>query len=83
MTYAVMHDDVAAVGRLLDRGQDVNALDEQGCTAFEWACSYRALAVARLLVARGANLFVDVGPGTLLDRALRQGHLPPEFLDWL
>lgn len=52
---ASMKGDVEKVASLLDRGADVNAKDQRGWTALEWALRAGHQNVAKLLVDRGAD----------------------------
>ena len=82
MVDAVADNDVAAVARLLDAGQDVNARNEAGETAFSYACTNNAFEVAKLLHARGADVnTVDAGNGSPLDWAVCWASA--EFCAWL
>lgn len=82
MTSAVVADDLVAVRRLLDAGADVNSRNEQGETAFSFACSANALRVAQLLFDRGAEInMVDAGGGSPLDWTVCQSG--PELRAWL
>ena len=82
MIDAVVADDVGAVTRLLDSGQDVGARNEHGETAFSFACASNAFAVARLLHSLGADVnTIDNGGGSPLDWAVCWAS--PEFRDWL
>jgi ankyrin repeat protein len=82
MTEAVVRDDVERIGALLDSGVDVNARNGLGETAFSFACAYNALAAAKLLHSRGAEInSIDHGGGSLLDWAVCQSS--PEFRAWL
>ena len=82
MTDAVIADDVSAIAKLLDAGQDVNARNENGETAFSYACANNALGAAKLLHARGADVnTVDKGNGSPLDWAVCWSS--PEFCKWL
>ena len=82
MVDAVVANDAAAVAKLLDAGQDVNARNEDGETAFSYACANNALEVAKLLHARGADVnTIDKGNGSPLDWAAC--HASPEFCAWL
>ena len=82
MIAAVVAHDTATVRRLLDAGEDVNAANESGETAFSYACANDAFAVARLLHSLGANInTVDDGRGSPLDWAVCwSSH---EFRAWL
>lgn len=51
-----------AIGILLDRGLDVNAVDNQGATALHGAASRGANDIIRLLVSRGARLDMKTKP---------------------
>src|SRR5262245_24492756 len=82
MIHAVTDNDVAGVTKLLDEGQDVNARNESGETAFSYACAHNAFEVAKLLHSRGANInTIDKGNGSPLDWAVCQSS--PEFCAWL
>ena len=70
MVAAASDDDAESVRRLIDAGEDVNAANEDGETAFSYACANNALWVAKLLHALGANInTVDSGGGSPLDWA--------------
>ena len=70
MVRAVCDDDVEAVAKLLDARQNVNAKNENGETAFSYACASNAFKVAKLLHSRGANInTIDKGNGSPLDWA--------------
>ena len=82
MIDAVTANDVAAVARLLDAGQDVNARNERGETAFSYACANNALDVAKYLHSRGADInTIDMGNGSPLDWAVCWSS--PQFCQWL
>ena len=82
MIEAVVANDVSAVERLLDAGQDINACNEQAETAFSFACANDSFAVAKALHARGAEINnVDAGGGSPLDWAVYWAS--PEFRAWL
>ena len=82
MIDAVVADDVGRVVTLLEAGADINARNECGETAFSYACAYNALAVAKALFQRGAEIdTVDAGGGSPLDWAICQSS--PEFREWL
>jgi hypothetical protein len=82
MTTAASSNDVNDVRRLLDDGEDINATNESGETAFSYACANDALEVAKLLYAHGANInTVDNGGGSPLDWAVCWSST--EFRDWL
>jgi ankyrin repeat protein len=51
-----------AVDLLLDRGLDVNAVDDQGATALHGAASRGANEIIRLLVSKGAKLDIKTKP---------------------
>ncbi len=82
MVDAVVRDDAAAVAAMLDSDFAINARNERGETAFSYACANNALACAKLLFARGADINTkDAGGGSPLDWALCwSSH---EFRDWL
>jgi ankyrin repeat protein len=82
MVTAVVRNDVEGVRRRLDAGEDVNARNDDGETAFSYACANNALDVAKLLHACGANVnAVDRGGGSPLDWAVCWSS--PEFRAWL
>jgi ankyrin repeat protein len=79
---AVVAGDLNGVCSILDAGIDINASNENGETAFSYACAYNQLEVAQLLFSRGANVdTVDAGGGSPLDWAVC--HASPEFREWL
>ena len=53
---------LAAVNLLLERGLDVNAVDDQGATALHGAASRGANDIIRLLVSKGARLDFKTKP---------------------
>ncbi|CAI7904252.1 unnamed protein product, partial [Closterium sp. NIES-53] len=60
--------------RLLAAGADVNAQDHTGCTALHVACANRSIAVAKLLMANGANPHLeDMSGNTAYDLANTAG----------
>ncbi len=82
MIDAVIANDVAAIAKLLDAGKDVNSRNENGETAFSYACANNALDAAKLLHARGADInTIDKGNGSPLDWAACWSS--PEFCAWL
>jgi hypothetical protein len=82
MVDAVARDDAAAVAALLDGGLSVDARNERGETAFSYACANNALACAKLLFARGADINTkDAGGGSPLDWAVCWSSY--EFREWL
>jgi ankyrin repeat protein len=82
MVEAVIANNVARIAALLNRGQDINARNERGETAFSFACANNALRSAKLLASRGADInTVDAGGGSPLDWAVCWSS--PEFREWL
>jgi hypothetical protein len=70
MVDAVIANDVKAVAKLLAARQNVNARNENGETAFSYACANNAFEVAQLLHLRGADInTIDKGNGSPLDWA--------------
>ncbi|CAI5469023.1 unnamed protein product [Closterium sp. Yama58-4] len=62
--------NVQYLERLLTAGADVNAQDHAGCTALHVACANRSIAVAKLLMAHGANPHLeDMSGNTAYDLA--------------
>ena len=82
MIDAAADNDVERVRTLLDAGEDANAKNERGETAFSYACANNAFDVARLLFDRGAEInTIDEGGGSPLDWAVCwSSH---EFRAWL
>lgn len=79
---AVVADNVGRVVALLEAGADINASNDCGETAFSFACANNALAVARLLFHRGAEInAVDARGGSPLDWAVCWASA--EFRTWL
>lgn len=58
MSAAVQSGDLAAVERLIEAGADVNAADEDGFTPLLCAAFYGQVEVAKILIARGADINV-------------------------
>jgi hypothetical protein len=82
MIEAVSANNCQAIASLLAAGQDVNAQNIQGETAFSYACARNAIAAAKLLVDRGADInTIDAGGGSPLDWAVC--WVSPEFREWL
>ena len=82
MVEAVATNDVGRVVSLLEAGADINANNDRGETAFSFACANNALAVAKALFLRGADInTVDAGGGSPLDWAVCWAS--PEFRAWL
>jgi len=82
MVRAVCDKDIKAVASLLDARQNVNAKNENGETAFSYACAMNALAVAKLLHSRGADVnTIDKGNGSPLDWAASRAS--KGFCAWL
>jgi ankyrin repeat protein len=82
MVDAVIANDVALIAQLLDAGHDVNSRNENGETAFSYACAYDAFDAAKLLHARGADInTIDKGNGSPLDWA--RARSSREFYAWL
>jgi hypothetical protein len=82
MVDAVIANDVAGVAKLLGAGHNVNARNENGETAFSYACANNAFEVAMLLHSRGADInTIDRGNGSPLDWAAY--YSSPEFCTWL
>ena len=82
MVDAVIANDVKAVAKLLDARQNVNARNENGETAFSYACANNAFEVAKLLHSRGADInTVDKGNGSPLDWAVCWSS--KKFCKWL
>src|SRR5687768_13124198 len=52
---AARTDDHAAVAALLEKGGDANARDEDGATSLAWAANHSNVAMAELLLSKGAN----------------------------
>jgi ankyrin repeat protein len=57
MLDALQQGDVPAFRRLLDEVDDVNRIDEQGWTLLNWAAGRGNVELARLLIAKGADVF--------------------------
>lgn len=71
-----------AMNALLKFNADVLWQNENGETAFSFACAYDQLEAARLLHRHGAYInSVDASGGTPLDWAVC--HARPEFREWL
>jgi ankyrin repeat protein len=71
-----------ALGVLLDLATDINWANDDGETAFSYACAYNQCEAAKLLYTRGANInTVDSSGGKPLDWAVCHCH--PEFRQWL
>src|SRR5436190_1891113 len=78
----VRRADGERVRALLANGEDPNARNERGETAFSYACASNCLAVAKVLFANGADVnTTDVDGGTPLDWAVCWSSL--EFRGWL
>jgi len=80
---AALKGDAAAVARLLARGADVNALDEEaGCTPLHAAASAGHLGIVRMFLAKGANVNApDKGGKTaLVDAAFKSRTQVVAFL---
>ena len=60
---AAREDDVIAVGRLVSQGADVNARDEDGATPLALAADHSNVAVAQLLLNKGADPDLTNGIG--------------------
>lgn len=73
---AAMNGDVAAVRALLDQNVDVNSAQGDGTTALHWAAYSGNTELARLLLARRADLAAKtrLGAFTPLMLAARNGH---------
>ncbi len=54
--YAVMKDNIALVGLLLQRGADVNSRTRSGTTPLHTAVLYGRLEVAQFLIEKGAEI---------------------------
>ena len=75
---AAKDGDRATVRALLEQGADVNLAEGDGMTALHWAASKGDVEVARLLVARGANVkaATRLGSFTPLHLAAQAGSAP-------
>lgn len=73
---AAMNGDAAAVRALLDQNVDVNSAQGDGTTALHWAAFNGNADIARLLLARRADLTAKtrLGAMTPLMMAARNGH---------
>jgi len=58
---AACKGDLDRVAMLIERGTDVNAKDEFGCTPLHWAAIADSAEVADFLIAKGANVNVKDG----------------------
>ena len=82
LTLASHLGHVTAMKTLLEFDADVHWKNEDGETAFSFACAYDQFDAARLLHDSGANInSVDSSGGTPLDWAVC--HARPEFREWL
>lgn len=82
MATASTENNIKALSRYLKTGYSVNAKNEQGETAFSYACSANALESAKYLHAQGADInTIDTGNGSPLDWAVQWSS--EEFCDWL
>lgn len=82
LSYASRLGRLNALGALLDLSTNIDWANDDGETAFSYACAYNQPEAATLLHSRGANInTVDSGGGKPLDWAVC--HCPPEFRRWL
>lgn len=56
-------DDIEAISELLASGVDVNARDDEGCTALHFAADRGAAGAAQLLLSAGADVNAQDGDG--------------------
>jgi ankyrin repeat protein len=71
-----------ALDALLDFATDINWANDDGETAFSYACAYNQCEAAKMLYSRGANInTVDSSGGKPLDWAVCHCH--PDFRQWL
>ncbi|MFQ5937143.1 MAG: ankyrin repeat domain-containing protein [Acidiferrobacterales bacterium] len=59
---AAMKGDVALVEQLLKQGHDINSRDENDATPLHWAVYAGHETLARLLIARGADVYANETP---------------------
>ena len=80
--FTVSLGKATAVGKLLDKGVDPNAVDYDGRTALHLAAGLGSLDICQLLTSRGAALdILDRWGRTPLDEAQSRGHVAvAEFL---
>jgi len=72
---AIRDNDSEAMKRLLDKRVNINARNEDGCTALICAC-YKNIGTAKLLIEAGADVYtVDEEGETALMTASRRGNL--------
>ena len=82
LTMASHLGNLPTMETLLEFNADVHWKNENGETAFSFACAYDQFDAARLLHKHGANInSVDSSGGTPLDWAVC--HARPEFREWL
>jgi len=71
--YAAFDGDIKAIKKHLDAGTDVNAKDEDGYTPLYAVASFDQKKIAELLIAKGADVNVNVD-GTPLHHAVLKGR---------
>ncbi|TWT79552.1 Ankyrin repeats (3 copies) [Planctomycetes bacterium CA13] len=82
LTMASHLGNMDAMKALLEHDADVHWKNQDGETAFSFACAYNQFDAARLLHEHGADInSVDSSGGTPLDWAVC--HARPEFRAWL
>src|SRR5262245_50745532 len=79
---AVLAENVSAMEQMIASGFDPNCANEDGETAFSYACANNKLLSAEFLFKQGVNInSIDKGGGTPLDWAVCWSS--PEFREWL
>lgn len=73
---AIYHGDLAAVSAELERGVDLQAVNEYGHTPLIWAAQHGKVEIVRMLLTRGAMVdAVDLNGYTALIWAAQEGYI--------
>src|SRR5437868_9018019 len=60
---ACKYNDIDQVNILIQKGSDIDQVDENNYTGFTWACEYGHIDIIKLLIKKGANINHDIYDG--------------------